>query len=374
MGARILAIAGALGSLGVAGAAYSALAEEHRPIAWLAFIIPGFSLVSFSNMRKEKRRWDTYGESLLELPQGAALIGGVLNGTVRFNKPVMATSGTFHVRLKCTAETGNGKNQQTRIVWQREHVIAATDDCSVPARFAIPEDCEPTTLGTSDRRIHWTLNVYAAALNVDFQAEFAVPVLEGELTPSQAALIGCVRAEEDQLLANYRPSGISGIQIRTAFSGADEFYFPALRNRGSTMVWLVIMLIWGGVTAWMLHVHTPIFTPCIFGGIGVLVLLFSALFYLQSSRAQVAPDQLIISKRLFGFESVTVLEGKNINVIRTSIGMTSGSTVYNDIKLELKNGKEITVARSIRDGIEAEWLAREMMLRLRPEEHATVGA
>jgi hypothetical protein len=47
--------------------------------------------------------------------------------------------------------------------------------------------------------------------------------------------------------------------------------------------------------------------------------------------------------------------------IKTKIGMTSGQTPYQNIKVICRDGREVTAGSTIKDTREAAWLAQEMM-------------
>jgi hypothetical protein len=69
---------------------------------------------------------------------------------------------------------------------------------------------------------------------------------------------------------------------------------------------------------------------------------------------------ITVEKRILGIGPTRMVACSDVEKIATKVGMQSGSTVYLDIKIHCRNGKQITAGNAIKDVAEAEWLAAEM--------------
>jgi len=91
------------------------------------------------------------------------------------------------------------------------------------------------------------------------------------------------------------------------------------------------------------------------------VMIFAAAYALTgTTRVLVNPAGVAVTSTVLGFSVKKAIPVQEIASIKTKVGVTAGTTVYHDIKIQCRNGKEICVGRDIKDEMEAEWLAAEM--------------
>ena len=170
-----------------------------------------------------------------------------------------------------------------------------------------------------------------------------------------------------------------------------EFYFPAARSPGTACFITVFMLVFNGAAVLMYRAHAPIVFPIVFGLAGVLLILGTFNLWFKSGRITINSTRAIAVNRWLVFSRTRQFEAGDIARFATKTGMQSGSTIFTDIKLirigadaefaEIKKNYEgsqsvnqlaaerfrqaagpagVTVANSIANAAEAQWLVKEM--------------
>ena len=194
----------------------------------------------------------------------------------------------------------------------------------------------------------------------DFAAAFEVPVFK----VAGAAVTGEV-AEPDPTaslqmpIEELRRDEHSKIQV-TDGPGGREFYFPAARNLGMTLGLTAFFLVWSGVFYALLHSRAPALFPIVWGVTDALVGLGCINLWFKSSRVTLDSAGVRAVNRWLLFARARNFDAAEIERLETKVGMTSGSQAYQDLQLVTRAGKKITLAGSIANKPEADWLVQEM--------------
>lgn len=333
----------------------------------IGLILPVLGVVFILLAVRATHRWQTFGDSALELTTLPGAIGGAFEAKLCLGRPVRPASG-FKFHLTCIHHyvTGSSKNSSTHDdpLWEDEQVVDAGMGDAVPVAFFIPPGNSETGGSSTNARIFWRLDVTADVLGEKYKANFEVPVFNVAQTPQQIAEAEKVRTKEAADLAHYQQPAGSRIRVQTSARGGKEFYFPAHRNPG-VAAGLTAFLIPFAVAAWFTtHSHAPVVIQIIFGVVSLLLFYAVLRMWFATTRIEVDRNALTIQNNFFGLGRPRTIPVADIADIKTEIGMsssgTTGTTVYKDIKVVCRNGKERTAVSSIRDVREAEWLATEM--------------
>ena len=154
------------------------------PLVLLVFIFPIVGVALARRARNSRRRYQKYGESIFEMASVPGVIGGSLAGVVRMDAAV-ALPDEFEVKLSSVHRytSGSGEDQSTReTVLRQESYQVAFDRAraGIPVSFRIPSGCVPTDNDDSDNEYLWRLELSADAPDVDYHAQFEVPVFATE--------------------------------------------------------------------------------------------------------------------------------------------------------------------------------------------------
>jgi hypothetical protein len=295
------------------------------------------------------------------------------------------------VRLSCIRQTttGSGKSRHTeeKILWQDEKWLRPdlpqTDlnATGVPIFFKLPADLPESIVGNGDG-IHWRLEASAKLRGPNFHATFDVPVFKLPETPQ---ISDDPTAQYQMSLDEVRQQIHSKIQVNDLPDGK-EFIFPAARNPGFASAMTVFTLIFGGATAFLIHLHAPILFPIVFTPISLLLACVAFDLWFCRSRVVVTPEHVTVQKSWLGIKKVRKFTAADIVDFSAQPGATSGHQAYYDLKIRLRtsdnlatrkakfiqtgerpplkfsadSGDGFTAASNIGDKPEADWLARQM--------------
>jgi hypothetical protein len=330
-------------------------------LAAIAFLFPIIGIGLLIWAIRATLQWKKFGQSWFQLTTNPGTIGGQLAGHIETSVKIRPQEG-YHLSLRCVVISSNGDSKSERISWEDEKVITkdALDDprkSRIPVFFEIPADCSASDDGfRSDIRTVWRLKATVKVNGPDYSAIFEVPVFRTADSPVK--LSDPTQAYQAPAKPYQLPPE-SPIKLIALPNGATEFHFPAFRNKGPAFSLLLFTIIWTGAI-WLMARRAPIIFPIVFG-LFELVLLFG-LFqaFLKSSRVTVDTQGLHSRQSWLFFRTRRNLTLNDIARIETKIGMTSGNSVYYDIKARTNNYRFHTLASSIKGKKEAEWLASEM--------------
>lgn len=95
----------------------------------------------------------------------------------------------------------------------------------------------------------------------------------------------------------------------------------------------------------------------------MILFIIVVFMWLGTSKAVIGSGRVRVHSGLLGIGPRREIPFSKIGSITISVGMQSGGrsgTPYYDIKLKLTDGQEVTLASSIRNKLEAEWLIARM--------------
>ena len=353
----------------------------------------GFIIAIIRGMLAHRR----FGDCFFELAQIPAPLGGTLDGMIQTGARIRLEHG-LHLKLSCIRRvvTGSGKNRnvQENILWQDEKVFAPNANLpepepghsGIPVFFKLPAD-QPECSGSGDNAVLWRLEAKAKMSGPDFRAQFEVPVFQ-----VAGAAVAEVADEPDPTAAlqesveNIRREENSKIQVTDGPRGR-EFYFPAARNLGMAIGITIFFLVWSGIFYALLHSHAPVLFPIVWGVTDALLGWGCFNLWFKSSRVTIDSTGVHVVNRWLIFSRTRQFEATDIVRFDTKAGMTSGSQVFQDLKLITKDAGDsfaddkdeyqrtgrmpagrfritspdgFTLAGSLASKPEADWLVREM--------------
>jgi hypothetical protein len=166
-----------------------------------------------------------------------------------------------------------------------------------------------------------------------------------------------------------------------------EFYFPAARNPGMAFGVTCFLLVWSGFTVVVYLLFKSLFFEIVFSLVDVLIFFGCFNAWFKSSRVTVNPGNVTVRNGYLFFSRTRSFAAGEIIRFETSVGMTSGNKVFQNLKLITRASEDaqvarrerfaspdgrqmiqsrlnalggITVASGIASPSEAKWLAREM--------------
>jgi hypothetical protein len=125
----------------------------------------------------------------------------------------------------------------------------------------------------------------------------------------------------------------------------------------------VFLLIFGSVTFFLILVHAPTLFPLVFGFFSLLLLYITVQMWLGTARVVIGGGGVTLQAGLLGGGKVQQIPLSEIASIYERITAQQGGgtgTPYYDIELTLRDGKKLTLGRTLRDRHETEWLLEEM--------------
>ena len=335
---------------------------NHAALIALFFPVIGLALLIYAF--KTTLAWRRYGQTFFEMAAVPGALGGTLEGMIQLNTRLRPEHG-LHLRLSCVRRTtsgaGNNRHTNERILWQDEKWLRADlpepeGHTGIPVFFPLPANQPESTAARGDG-IHWKLEASARVPGPDFHATFEVPVFQ---LPEIPAPSPDPTASYQLSLDEIRQQIHSHIQVRDLPDGGREFIFPAARNPGFAAGATVFWLIWTGTVGFMIWKHAPPLFPIVFGAVDLLMTLFAGDLWFRRSRVQVAPARVQIETSWLGIRNQRPLEAPDVAGFAADIGATVGHAAYYDLKVRLRDRREITAAKNLNSKPEADWLVRQM--------------
>jgi hypothetical protein len=308
-----------------------------------------------------------FGNTYFEMSSVPGVVERELNGQIQARFPHSPDHGV-HLRLSCVhrVQTGSGNSQSTteNILWRDEADLASGQLCpgpngtTIPVHFGIPLDAQATEKRSPRDEFVWVLEALADVPGVDYHDIFEVPVFRTQQTPSQA------EAEKFAAPAPVQPvtrPQVVTIEVRQTAEGT-EFYFPAARNKSFAASATAFLLLFGSVAFFLIH-HAPILFPLAFGLFALFLLYITIQLWFGTARVVMGSGGATVQAGLLGGGKVRRIALSEIASISDRITSQQGGATgvpYYDIELTLRDGKKLTLGRSVRDKHETEWLVAEM--------------
>ncbi len=304
----------------------------------------------------------------------------------------------MHLKFSCIRRTvsgsGNDQSTQENILWQDEKIFKAEASLpdpepghsGIPVFFKLPAD-QPECYARGNESVFWRLEAKSKMRGPDFSVAFDVPVF----TVAGAAVAEAVdepdpTAALQEPIEELRRDEHSKIRVSDGPDGR-EFYFPAARNLGMAIFLTVFFVIWSGFFWFLLHSNAPVLFPIVWGVTDVLVGFGCFNLWLKSSRVTIDSTGVRVTKRWLLLSRSRTFAASDIVRFDTKAGMTSGTTVFQDLKLVTKGSEDsfaaaqerfqqtgqrpplkfnisspggFTLASGIASAPEANWLVQEM--------------
>ena len=205
----------------------------------------------------------------------------------------------------------------------------------------------------------WLLEATAGVPGVDYHDVFEVPVFRTAQTPTDTE----ASSEETAFAFHTREARPPELSVRVQqVAEGTEFYFPAARNKSFAVSITVFAAIFGGTAYGLTHAGAPFIFPLAFG-LFALLLCYSALQMWFGTSRVVIGGSLTLQSGLLGGGTVQQITFSDIATITDKINGQQGGgtgTPYYDIEMTLRDGRKLTLGRSLRDKRETEWLMSEM--------------
>ena len=344
--------------------------EKGNKLILIGLIFPLIGLLILVWAIYRTVQYRKFGQSLFRMLSVPGVLGGSLSGAVEVPSKVRADKG-FKLRLHCVQRTttGSGKNRSTheQLLWEDEKTILRDlleherGRTAIPVHFNIPYELPSSLEGNP--AIVWRLEILADIPGVDYSAQFEVPVFKTPQSDPERQPAEDPTAAFQPPPQEYQPPAKSRIQARDIFDGV-ELYFPAARNPGGIAALLVFLAIWNAIF-WVLMVKkAPIIFPIVWGLADTILMLalLSALFY--SVRVQATKSQLSVYHRMLFPTCTRRLPSSEIKSVQARPGAQAGRTVYYQIRVQTRDGKEYHAGEGIPDRRHAEWLASRIATAL----------
>jgi hypothetical protein len=296
------------------------------------------------------------------------VVGRELKGAIQARFPHSPDHGVT-LRLSSVHRyiTGSGNTQTTHenILWRTEAEVNSGQLCpgpagtTIPVAFHILVDAQPTEKLNSRDEFLWLLEATANVPGVDYHDVFEVPVFRTKDTP-QAEEVSEETAFGVQTCESTRPEQLT-VRVQQIAEGT-EFYFPAARNKSFAVSTTAFAGVFGGIAYFLTHTRAPFIFPLAFGLFAVLLGYFSVQMWLGTTRVVIG-NSLSLQSGLLGGGKVRQIACSDIATITDRISGQQGGgtgTAYYDIEMTLRDGKKLTLGRTVRDQHETEWLVSEM--------------
>jgi hypothetical protein len=353
-------------SMPIAFLVLPAAAKQKGMAAYLILIFPAIGIFLLVRAIRQTIAYFEFGKTFFEMSSVPGVVGRELKGVIQARFPHSPDHGV-HLRLSCVhrVTTYSGKSQSTTetILWRDEADLSSAQlypcpiGTTIPVSFPIPLDAQPTEKLNSRDEYLWVLEALAEVPGVDYHDVFEVPVFRTQQTPRQAE--GEIFARPQAAQSVTRPDIIT-VQVRQNTAGT-EFYFPPARNKSFATSATMFLVVFGAIT-YFLILHAPIIFALLFGFFSLLLVYITVQLWLGTTRVIIG-SVLTLQSGLLGGGKTRQIPLSEIAAISDRIASQQGGstgTPYYDIELTLRDGKKLTLARSLRDKHEATWLVDEM--------------
>lgn len=350
------------------------LLRDSDPIAFLLLglcLIPTLLLVGAA---KASIRREIYGKTYFEFAALPFSPGKRLSGQIHLR---LAKPGEHGIDLRLSSirriVTGSGKNQSTREVplWQDQKnlpwqsLTSGPLGTSIPVDFEIPDDVYETNHDVPGDQVLWMLHAQADVPGVDYKDAFEVPVFRSSPKAAWASaaggsdwssapqpVVGLGRKESES--PNVPVPRNPKVRVTSSGDGATEFYFPAFRNRGRTLILLLVMAGWTAMVYALARSNAPRFFALAFGLFDLFLVYGCIGSLFGTARITVGNGRLISRRSMIGKGTAREISFHDIESIQAATGVEqSGSTAAYTIGLKTKNGSQLTLADGIADRAEA---------------------
>ena len=154
------------------------------------------------------------------------------------------------------------------------------------------------------------------------------------------------------------PAAPSKITVTPLASGGIELYYPPARNLGVAAGTGAFTVAWMGVVVFLSLGDAPLIFPIMFGGFGVLLVLWPLQLLFGTTRVHLDRNGLVVRTSILGLRKTRRAPLDAVGHFITRVGMQAGKTPYYQVHAVLTDDKTITAGDGIREKREADWLIR----------------
>jgi hypothetical protein len=335
--------------------------------AYVILLFPAAGVYLLISTIRQTIALSEFGNTYFEMASVPGVIGREVSGQIQARFPHSPDRGV-HLRLSCvhrvTTNSGNSSSTSETIQWRDEADLSSAQlfpgprGTTIPVSFRIPLDVHVTEKINARDEFVWVLEALADVPGINYHDIFEVPVFRTAQTPTQSEAAKFAASVPTQPVT--RPN-VGTVKIRQNTEGT-EFYFPAARNKNFATSATMFMLVFGAISVLLIH-RVPILFPFAFGFFALLLAYFAGQLWLGTTRVVIGASGLTLQSGLLGGGRVRQIQLAEIASIDDRITAQQGratGTPYYDIELKLRDGKKVTLGRSVRNKQETEWLVDQM--------------
>jgi len=277
--------------------------DNYIALVGLLFPLVGAGLIIWAVRRTME--WRRFGPAPILLDPFPGSIGGHVGGTVEVKLPY-SSSARFSLTLTSLYShiSGSGKNRSrtSSAKWQDTQIAHSTSGARgtrLSFRFDVPDNLhESDAEQNEDEYYLWQLNLKAELPGADIDRDYEIPVYATQQQSQQLSNFSIEHASSSQKQIDLE---IIKEMVRLDFgvSGRSILY-PAGRNLWSGFMGVLFGSIFTTVGWYLLTEAGKLFMAAVFGGIGLLVLIFSLYFALNSLQVVVRGSDIWSIRRIFG--------------------------------------------------------------------------
>lgn len=293
-------------SLPLPFAIYPEIVEKENYVAVIGLLFPlvGIWLISWAVRRTLE--WRRFGPAPVALDPFPGSIGGHVGGTIDVRLPYdPAARFTVTLTNLYSHYSGSGKNRKRdeSAKWQDTQIANASSGVRgtrLAFRFDIPENLsESDATKEEDSYYLWRLNLHGDVEGVDIDRDYEIPVYAtGENSHALSEIaVREARSEQSQV-------DDAAVRDMTRFESGmtgRSVLFPMGRNVSSGLIGLFCGALFGGAGLFIIKQEGAIFFGGIFAAVGLLILLSSAYFMLNSLEVMRDGNLLVSVRRLLAF-------------------------------------------------------------------------
>jgi len=320
---------------------------------YIAAVFPLIGAGLFMWAIKNTRRWLSIGSTPLTLDPYPGSIGGQVGGSIETNIHYSAVH-EFPIALSCLYSyvSGSGKNRSRKesVKWHTEGFAqAAPTGRGSRLKFCFDLPAGLPESESKDQRYHlWRLNLKSDGVAVNINRNFELPVFS-TTTSSRDIHVNSI---SHPLAQERRDEQITSVMDLQQIPGGLELYFPAGRNAGSKLGFIVFGLVFFGAGMGAGAFGAPIIFPMIFGLVGGGMALGGLYSLFNSLSVRIGRDGIYSQRKLIGL-TIGRQAARAADVLELRIhkggSMSSGTEhkTFYSIRAHLINGRKITVAESL---------------------------
>jgi len=322
--------------------------------------------------------------------------GRSLRGTIQLRFNTEARHG-IDLRLSCVREviTGSGDQRSTNrmILWEVEKNVPQESltrgpmgDAQIPVDFGIPSDAYETNHDQPSDQVLWLLHAQADVPGVNYSDDFEVPVFR--LTPSPGSASEPTTAFSNETESETAPPAFQSdasdvaappkpkVRVTTAMDGSTHFYFPACRNPVQILILILFTALWTGIVYFLAHSHAPWFFAPVFGFFDLFLIYGLVQATLVSFAIEVGNGRMVLRRSVLGTGAPREVPFSGIARILAVTSIQQGTPASYSIRLQTRDGKNLTLADSITNRQEARWVTAQLekLASLKLDTHVAVEA